>query len=203
VNRREALKTAGFILGTSIIGANAFLSSCVNTKNTFILGHDELIFLNEFAETILPKTDSPGAKEADVASFMNTIVKDFYSTDEQNIFLAGIKDVNDLSDKKFNKDFIDLSFDEKKVILMELENEAKTHYTRQKQGDHFYIMFKQLTIWAFLSSETVVKNAFIFSPLIAKYTGSIDYRSGDKIVYSDFGRSGNAYGAAFFHIKNS
>jgi len=201
MKRRDALKSVGIILGTAIIGVDAFLTGCVNT-NTFELNENDLVLLNDFGEALLPKSETPGAKEANVASFMNTIVADFYSKEEQNTFLNGIKHVTDLSNNNFNDDFISLSEENKTALLVKLENEAKKHYDAKNKGHHFYIMFKQLTLWGYMSSEVVAKSAFIHSPLVEKYIGSIDYNPGDKIVYNDFGRSGGARSAAMHHINN-
>lgn len=202
MKRRDALKTVGIILGTTIIGADAFLTGCVNTKNTFKLNENDLAFLNDFGETILPKTNTPGAKEANVASFMNKIVADYYNKEDQDTFLDGIKHVADLSKSKFSTDFISLSAKDKTAVLMELENSAQNHYDAKNEGHHYYMMFKQLTIWGYMSSEVVAKSAFIYSPLVEKYIGSIEYTPGDKIVYNDFGRSGSAKSAAMHHINN-
>ena len=202
MNRRDALKSVGLILGGTIIGAEAFLTGCTNRNSTFHLSENDLTFLNEFGETILPKTDTPGAKEADVAGFMKTIVHDYYSKEEQKTFLAGINYVKDVPNEKYKNDFAELTDENKKEFLMELESEAKKHYAAKNEEHHFYIMFKQLTIWAFMSSEVVAKNAFIHMPLIEKYIGSIDYKPGDKIIYNDY-RSGSAYGPAMHHLNNS
>jgi len=203
MNRRDALKSVGLIFGTTIIGAEAFLSGCANKSPAFKLTANDLDFLNVLGETILPKTETPGAKEANVANFMNTIVADFYTSEEQNTFLNGIKSVADLCSRKFNTDFVSLDDDKKTALLMDLEKEAKKHYDAKNEGSHFYIMFKQLTIWGYMSSEIVAKNAFIHMPLVEKYIGTIDYRPGNKIIYNDYGRSGSAGQTAMHHIKKN
>lgn len=202
MNRRDALKSVGLILGTTIIGADAFLTGCVNKNNTFTLSQTDLTLLNEIGETILPKTNTPGGKDADVAGFMNTIVADYYSNEEQNTFEDGMTYVDDISNNKFNNDFIVLTEENKNTLLMDLEAEAKAHYNAKKERHHFYIMFKQLTIWAYMSSEIVAKNAFIHMPLVEKYIGSIDYTAGDKIVYNDYGNSAGARAAAMYFLNN-
>ena len=201
MNRREALKSVSIILGTSIIGAEAFLTACVNSNSSFSLSADDLILLNEIGETILPKSDTPGAREADVADFMNTIVADFYSSTEQKTFKSGIKQINKMSYDQFNSDFTSLTNENRNTLIMDLEKQAQKHYSANETTEHFYIMIKQLTIWGYLSSEVTAKQAFIFAPLIEKYQGSIDYGKGDKIVYTDFGNQGMAHWAARHNIK--
>src|SRR5579872_1855017 len=76
MNRREALKLTTLVAGGTIIGSQMWLSGCSPTKKkTGLLSDDDIIFLEEVGETILPKTDrSPGAKEAHIGEFMKTIV---------------------------------------------------------------------------------------------------------------------------------
>jgi len=203
MNRRDALKSVSLILGTSIIGAEAFLTGCVNTNNSFNLTAKDLALLNEIGETILPQSKTPGAREANVAGFMKTIVSDFYSSADQKTFKAGINQINKISNNQFNADYTNLTNDNRNTLVMDLEKQAQEHYSANKAGEHYYIMIKQLTIWGYLSSEVTAKQAFIFAPLIEKYEGSIEYKPGDKIVYTDFGNQGSAYSAAKFNIKKS
>lgn len=191
------------ILGTAVIGAEAFLTGCVNSKRTFSLTKNDLILLNEISEVLLPESDTPGAREANVADFMKTIVSDFYNTAGQATFKAGINRIDEISNELYKTDFIDLTDDNKNTLVMALEDQAQEHYSADKQGKHFYIMIKQLAIWGYLSSEVTAKQAFVFAPLIEKYKGSIDYSPGDKIVYNDFGNQGSAYDSATHYIKNT
>lgn len=199
MDRREALKTVSLIFGTTIVGAGAFLSGCVKTKSSGkILNHAELLLLNEVAETLLPKTDTPGAKDADVASFMNTIVSDYYTMDEQEVFKNGINSINYVSSSAFSKSFVDLNSEQRAEILMGLEKQAASFNASRQTAEHYYMMIKQLSIWAFLSSEIVAKKAFIHLPIPTKYVGEIDYKPGDKIIYEEI-HAGNAWSIA----KNS
>src|ERR1700749_4681566 len=100
MNRRDALTRVRLLLGGSIVGAEMVLSGCKNgpagrlgaggTKFT----NDDIAYLNEVAETILPATDSPGAKEAKVGEFMTRIVKDCYTEKDQKIFVEGMQKLN-------------------------------------------------------------------------------------------------------------
>src|SRR2546430_15732617 len=47
--------------------------------------------LDEVAETILPETKTPGAKAAHVGAFMALMVTDTYEDREQQIFRAGMR----------------------------------------------------------------------------------------------------------------
>src|SRR6187431_3608222 len=98
MNRREALSAVSFLVGGTIIGAEAFLSCSSKPSipaGSGILSIDHVAFLDEVAETILPTTaSSPGAKEARVGEFMQIMLQDCYSPADQKIFMDGIIALN-------------------------------------------------------------------------------------------------------------
>src|ERR1700733_13376737 len=106
MNRRDALARVSLLLGGTILGAEAFLSGCNNPPEQKLgvagmnFSNTDIAFLDEVAETILPATDSPGAKEAKVGEFMTRIVKDCYTEADQKIFLDGMVKLDDASKKK-------------------------------------------------------------------------------------------------------
>ena len=103
MNRRDALSRVALLVGGSVIGAEAFLSGCKTaTKYGESLNFtpEDIAYLNEVAETILPATDTPGAKEAKVGEFMTVIVKDCYEEKDQKTFLEGMKKLDEASTKR-------------------------------------------------------------------------------------------------------
>ena len=101
INRREALSRVAIIMGGTILGADAFASGIRISTTNIALTKMDIAFLNEVAETILPKTKTPGAKEANVGAFMQIMVNDCYETKDQAIFMEGIKKLDEAS-KKMN-----------------------------------------------------------------------------------------------------
>lgn len=100
MNRKEALSLITVMFGGTIAGGQAFLSGCSRSRPASLLDEDDIILLNEIGETILPATpSSPGAKAADVGSFMNTIITDFYSDEEAAEFKRGISELNGISQR--------------------------------------------------------------------------------------------------------
>ena len=72
MNRREALFHTAALLGGTLVGSQAFLSGCTQRKEGFTgFTQEDVDFLNEVAETIIPATpDSGGAKAANIGEFM-------------------------------------------------------------------------------------------------------------------------------------
>src|SRR5690348_16490586 len=101
ITRREALKRAGWALGFAISAPtiSAVLNGCkakpeLGFKPAFF-SEDQMATLSEVAEIIIPKTDTAGAKDVGVPSFMDTMVKDCMKKEDQDAFLEGLKEFED------------------------------------------------------------------------------------------------------------
>ncbi len=109
MNRRDAVSRVALLLGATVIGADFFLSGCkLSNKedkkgNPLDFSKDDIAYLDEIAETIIPTTDSPGAKAAMTGAFMTVMVRDSYDEKQQKSFLEGMKKIEASSEKKFNK----------------------------------------------------------------------------------------------------
>ena len=93
MNRRDALSRVALLLGGTVIGGELFLSGCTSADKkigqSVDFTADDLAYLDEIAETIIPATDTPGAKEAKVGQFMGVMVKDCYKPNEQRCSWKG------------------------------------------------------------------------------------------------------------------
>ncbi len=188
MNRRDALTRVGLILGGTVVGAELFLSGCTNTPDRSIgaagtnFSNDDIAFLDEVAETILPATDSPGAKEAKVGMFMTVIVKDCYPEADQKVFVAGMQKLNDVCKQKNGKVFLDCTPEQRHDLLVALDKEQKDYMTAKKKDDpsHYFRMMKELTLWGYFTSEPGATKALRYVAVPGKYQGCIDYKKGDK-----------------------
>lgn len=185
MNRREAISSVALLLGGTILGAEAFLSGC-KTKGTEAgvvnFSADDVGFLNEVAETILPATSTPGAKAAKVGDFMTVIVKDCYEAKDQQIFTDGIKKLDEASKKKNNKSFLESTPEQRHDLLVALDKEQKEYQKNKKKKDptHYFRMMKELTLWGYFTSEIGAKQALRYVAVPGKYEGCIPYKKGDK-----------------------
>src|SRR4029077_18779455 len=145
MNRREALSSVALLLGGTIVGAEMFLSGCTNAdKNIGTAGlnfsPEDISFLDEVGDTIIPATDTPGAKDAKIGDFMHTIVRDCYNKTDQDIFIAGMGKLNEASKKMNGKYFLECSPEERKKLLIELDKEQKEYTAKKKTEDppHYF-----------------------------------------------------------------
>src|SRR5690606_8681540 len=186
MNRREALSAVSVLLGGTIIGAEAFLTGCSkpSPKGGVLLTGEQMSFLDEVGEVIIPVTESSGgAKAARIGEFMDIIVKDCYSNEEQKIFLDGITLLNDRSKQEFENGFLALTADQKHDLLLKLEGEAWRYQETKKPEDppvHYYTMIKQLTVWGYFSSEIGSTQALRHVAVPGRFDACIPLEPGQK-----------------------
>ena len=187
MNRREALSSVALLLGGTIIGAEAFLSGCKSGDSklgaSLNLSQNDLLFLDEVGETILPTTaSSPGAKATKIGEFMKTIVNDCYEDKDQTIFLAGLQKLDDACKAKNGKSFLDCDDKQRHDLLVDLDKEQKDYTSKKKPEDpaHYFRMMKELTLWGYFSSEIGATKALRYVAVPGKYEGCVPYKKGDK-----------------------
>ncbi|NTS41786.1 gluconate 2-dehydrogenase subunit 3 family protein [Flavisolibacter sp. BT320] len=208
MERREAVKYISILLGGAVIGADAFLSGCkTKTGSTTDWTTEDVAFLNEIGETILPRTSTPGAKDANVGQFMTVMVNDCYVEADQKAFREGLGKLNDASEKKFSKNFMGITPQQRTELLTELDKEAKDYqkkvgefnsaenkkekdeiakgnkgYVKQHMAPHYFTMMKQLTLLGFFTSQEGMTKAVRYLPAPGRYEGCVPYKKGDKVI---------------------
>ena len=188
MDRRELLKMVALLTGGIVIGGEVFLTGCNNTDTTAKTGttgaftNDDIAFLDEVAETILPKTSTPGAKDAQVGAFMTVMVNDCYPEADQKIFHEGMKKLDDASNKLNNAGFIKSTPEQRHALLVNLDKEAKEYQKTKKAEDpnHYFSMMKQLTLLGFFTSKPGATQALRYVAVPGKYEGCVPYKKGDR-----------------------
>ncbi|HEY0060185.1 MAG TPA: gluconate 2-dehydrogenase subunit 3 family protein [Flavisolibacter sp.] len=183
MHRREAVQYITLLLGGTLVGANSFLTGCKSEsgeKKAF--DQNDIAFLNEVGETILPTTATPGAKAANVGLFMTVMVNDCYDAKDQKAFKEGMGKLNDAAKKKFDADFMKLTAPQRHELLVGLDAEQKEFMKTKKEGEaaHYFRMMKELTLLGYFTSEIGSKQARRHVPVPGRYEGCIPYKKGDK-----------------------
>ena len=184
MNRREAISSVALLLGGTILGADAFLSGCKTAgKDAGIsFSATDVSLLDEVAETILPATSTPGAKAAKVGQFMTVIVKDCYEEKDQQLFMEGMKKLDEASKAKNSKSFMESTAQQRHDLLVALDKEQQDYQKSKKKEDptHYFRMMKELTLWGYFTSEEGATKALRYVAVPGKYEGCIPYKKGDK-----------------------
>jgi hypothetical protein len=148
ISRREAVQRVALMLGgATLVGGGALLTACERERPAVAAGTgigkftaEDIAFLDEIAETILPETKTPGAKAAQTGAFMALMVTDAYDAKQQRIFRDGMRKVDDETKKMHNVGFMAATPQQRLSVLQKIDREAKAHgdarerAIRRKQG---------------------------------------------------------------------
>ncbi|CAN5504010.1 lactose 3-dehydrogenase subunit gamma LacC [soil metagenome] len=175
MNRRTALKNLSLIGGAISLPAWAYVwtrDSIPPHDLTFT--SDQEILLAEIVETIIPATDTPGAKEIGVNEFVLTMISDCYEKDVQQEFYSGLANLEKSTQSKYGKSFVNLYLIQRTEILNDLEKESKSG----KEGEiKFFPLVKSLTIQGYLNSEYVMKNLLKYELVPGRFDGSFPVKT--------------------------
>ncbi len=128
ITRREAVaRVAALLGGVALIGGSALITGC-RTEKTDVpftpFTPDDVAYLDEIADTILPTTSTPGAKAARTGELMARIVTDSYSLEDQKTFRAGMVKLDEASkDKNGGKTFMQATPEQRLALLKTLDKE--------------------------------------------------------------------------------
>src|SRR5690606_35979438 len=181
MDRIEAIKRTALLMG-GVVSAPAImgvLKGCtarpgVDFRPEF-LSEDQASLVSQVAEIIIPKTDTPGAKEAGVPAFIDQMLKEVYSQEQQERFIEGLKAFNEEAEAEYGDAFIDLDAESQKAFVIKKHNEA---IAAEKQASSqaqrpFVLTMKELTMLGFFTSEPGATQVLQYDAVPGVYKGCI------------------------------
>ncbi|MCU0647486.1 MAG: gluconate 2-dehydrogenase subunit 3 family protein [Gemmatimonadaceae bacterium] len=174
VNRREAIRRVSALLGgVALVGGSAlWTAGCTPQDGAKTATSDsgaapadgpigtftkeDIAFLDEVAETILPTTaKSPGAKAAKTGAFLALMVTDCYEPKDQEIFRGGMKAIEDACSKAHSHGFMAAKPEERLAVLAAMDAEQHAFMKTKKPEDPTpaFRMIKELSLLGFFTSE--------------------------------------------------
>ena len=171
MDRRSVLKTVSILVGGSLsAGAvTAIMSGCQpSTSDDWspsLFSNKQLKLVGEIAETILPQTDTPGAKELNVHRYIDEVLAVCHSEATQKKIVEGLENINSASKSVSGKDFVDASIEERLASLNAYDKEAFGENGRE----HFFRTLKTLTLAGFFSTEIGQTQVLQHSAVPGKY----------------------------------
>ena len=172
MNRREAVKTTGVLLGGVLI-TSATLSACARDSSKAgvgVLNAEDQTLVEEIADTLLPTTpNSPGAKAAGVGPVINLLLTDCRDSDEQKRVVDGLKQFrNTVGDH-----FASMSQANREDWLRRIDGEA-----RAASGKHYFPLIRELSLQAYFSSEVGMTEALRYVMTPGKWVGCVPLAPG-------------------------
>jgi gluconate 2-dehydrogenase gamma chain len=181
MDRREAIKRTALLMG-GVVSAPAIMGilkgcapkSGIDWKPVF-LDKDQAYIVSQVAEIIIPKTDTPGAKDVGVPGFIDLLLKDVYSSEDQKWFLDGLQVFNTRSQEKYGETFSELDEDDQVEYLTQIHGEAlkAERNTSPAPKRPFIMMMKELTMLGFFTSKVGASEILQYDPVPGAYKGCI------------------------------
>jgi hypothetical protein len=184
MDRRKALQNVALLMGGSIIGGNIFLQTGCKTDKAVneLFTQSQVDMMDEIAETIIPKTNTPGAKDAAVGAFISVMVLDCYTPEDQKIFLEGLKKIDELSKEKNSASFMKATPEQRLSLLSAIDKEQVEYHAAKKHEDpnHYFRMMKETTLLGFFTSKVGATEVLRYEAVPGRYDGNYPYKKGDR-----------------------
>ncbi len=171
MNRRTALEWISWLMGGAISSSTiaGVLSGCRANPNDQrfaprTLTSDQLESVAVLAEHIIPTTDTPGAREAGVHTFIDNMLTDFFQESETQGFTDGLDEVSAKVRTRYGKELLACSAAEQVALLRALEAESHP----------FYKDLRFLTVTGYYTSEVGATRELHLAPYGA-YHGDIPF----------------------------
>jgi len=157
------------------MGSSALMFGCKTDagdgwKPAF-LDTDQVNLIAELAETIIPKTDTPGAKDALVHRFIDSQLAGYMTKEDKTSFVEGLQGIDELSKSIGGKGFVDADEGLRTQVMDALVKDADDHYAAKKQGPPTFDALVGLVKNAFFNSEVAAKEVMRYDPSPGEYIG--------------------------------
>jgi gluconate 2-dehydrogenase gamma chain len=180
MDRREALKRTAWIMGGAVSAPAimGILKGCaakptIDWKPVF-LSSDQGALVSQVAEIIIPKTDTPGAKDVGVPGFIDQILKECYKKEDQDKFLADLKAFDDEAKKEYGDPFTELDAEKQTAFVKKVHDAAvKNEDTETPPKRPFILTLKELTMLGYFTSEPGATQVLQYNPVPGAYKGCI------------------------------
>lgn len=188
INRRTAMRHLAFLSA----GA-ALLPSCLGDRtkpdlvlNNFTVKDAGQRTLDALTATLIPTTDTPGARETGASLFIVKMLDDCSSKSDQDRFFNGLRQLDDASRKMTGGTFVEASGTQREAILTAIKNTATiTDAIGKKQSpdeelNFFYSTARRLTILSYSSSPYFLTKVQIYELVPGRWHGCVPVTQSQK-----------------------
>ncbi|WP_373553198.1 gluconate 2-dehydrogenase subunit 3 family protein [Haliscomenobacter sp.] len=181
MQRREAVKIFTAVFGASLAVPETVFARLaepmdLGIKPTLLSGKQRKT-LAAVAQCIIPKTDTPGAIEAGVPRWFETLLQDCYKPDAQKVIMDGFTNLDLECKTKHGSTFAKLKMPQQIEILTAMEKAERDAKVR----GGFIRATKDLVKSCYANSEVGASTTFEYQIAPGRWSGEELYKMGDKI----------------------
>jgi len=186
MNRKKAILSLFLIGGGATAGFTGYKWFSIHKTPdiSFLDAHQALIA--DLAETIIPATDTPGAKAAMAHISLISLIKQTADRKTQNIFIDGLKDVESYSSDHYNKTFTALTAAQQAEIVGHFRDAGKNYsgmigkLKNKFIGKSFFHILKEYSTTAFCTSKSGATQTLAYDFIPGAYRACIPMTAGQK-----------------------
>jgi gluconate 2-dehydrogenase gamma chain len=176
MDRREAIKRTAWIMGGAVSAPAliGILKGCtakptLDWKPVFLTAEQGAL-VSEVAEIIIPKTDTPGAKDVGVPGFIDQMVNECFQKEDQDKFLNGLKAFDEDAKKEYGDAFVELDAEQQTAFVKKVHDAA---VNSEETDRPFILALKELTMLGFFTSEAGATQVLQYNPVPGSYNGCV------------------------------
>jgi hypothetical protein len=184
IDRKEAIKRTALLIGGAVFAPNALgvLQGCTAQPG---VDWDPVLFTDEqarmtsaLADVIIPADEYPSASEAGVPAFIESMINDVYTDEQQAKFLEGLDAFAEKSRLELESEYYE-STEEDRYELTYNENRNSLDIYRGEDTP-FFLRFKELTILGYFTSEFGATEVLRYEPVPGMYNGCMPFEEVGK-----------------------
>ena len=186
MNRRELLR----VLGASALlpalpgrsaerlgAAGRRIHAQARSRGLQVLDPHQSETVATIAGLIIPTTDTPGARAAQVHRFIDLLLAEWAPDDDRKQFLDGLADVDARARTAYGTDFISATAAQREAILTALDADLRTRQeAKQDTWKLFFQRMKFLTVYGYCTSEVGATAELHYEVIPGSYDGCTDLR---------------------------
>ena len=184
MKRRDAFKG---IIGVTTIGF-AFVKGIdifdKGNQTSFKDISEYTMLISELTDVIIPSTDTPGAKEANVHNYIIGYMENCANKKDYKNFINGLIDIENESLRRYSLSFKNCSIKEKNLLVSALDDSTRNQLVRKIsakiRGRSFFDLLKSLTIEGYCTSELGVTKFLKYQPIPGQYLAITNLKNNQK-----------------------
>ncbi len=126
------------------------------------------------AEHIIPRSETPGATDAEVSTFIDRMLAGWYPAVDRDRFRAGLQELDARSQARAHQSFVNCSAADQVAVLEVFDGEVSDlrRTNAAQANEHWFAMLKYLTVWGYCTSEVGMQQTLHTWPMPMRYDGN-------------------------------
>jgi hypothetical protein len=138
------------------------------------------------SETIIPATDTPGARNVNVQDFIGKMIRDCTPRKEQNTFIRGLQDIQDHCRHTYGKPYQHCLAADQAATLSYFEEKDRPYkglpgkLENRLLGRPFFTILKDYTVYGYCTSQPGATMGLAYVYIPGSFNGCIPLQPGQK-----------------------